>query len=148
MSCLPSRTIGQDIYSEEYEPFIILYSIFNLLPVLPRLVFRHIHCSSQTCSVRIHHALERGDGIALIRSDNGTSSKLLVGICRPYNLLLSVVNHRERGETIAGTKLSTPSTGDCVDATIGSGSRSLASGFSLDSKGASRNGRDVSVNGE
>lgn len=88
------------------------------------------------------------DGVALIRRDDGTSSKLLVGVGRPDNLLLSVVDDGERGEAVAGPKLSAPPAGDGVNATGRSSSRGLASGLALDGKGAGRDSRHVGIDRE
>lgn len=73
------------------------------------------------------HSRESSRGVALIRLDNHTTSKLLVSVGRPDNLA-SPVDNRESSEAISLTELAAPAGGDSVcaaggGATVGTGGR-------------------------
>lgn len=73
------------------------------------------------------HSRESSRGVALIRLDNHTASKLLVGIGRPDNLA-SLIDNGESSEAILLAELAAPAGGDGIfaaggGATVGPGGR-------------------------
>lgn len=76
---------------------------------------------------------ERSRSIRLIRLNNLSTSKLLVGISRPDDLTLRLGHDRQGSETVVGAELVAPSRGDGeVAAGAGAGAALLAGAGALD----------------
>lgn len=85
---------------------------------------------------RIIHLRESNRSVALVRLDNLALLHLLVGVRRPDNLT-SFVDHREGGEAIALSELTTPARGDGIISTVGGTTIGLRGSVSLHDVGAS-----------
>lgn len=84
----------------------------------------------------------------MVRSNNGTSRQLNVGVSGPDDTLCCIVDDCECCEAIPGAELTTPSTGYGVGTTRDTIGRSLAGRATRDSIGARSGCREVGIDRE